>query len=234
MTHNELASAILNRVTDGLSGSINNLSISTDQLMDEIDLLRAEIILKYDGTKKLDLRTLEQTVDNLVITCVPYNQTSCADLVPGFGSVPTVDIPELGSVIDGEPLSYVGLVNKALDFPVFYDIRDVKRQKLRIATRHKPYVWADRDTSYTGKVRLYFFNLGAYEENLTFISVRGIFAHPSKVHADTIDTWNNDYPAPGHVKNMILDTLSEKYIRYYRELNVNHKAVSNEQRDLNA
>jgi len=64
--------------------------------------------------------------------------------------------------------------------------------------------------------------------------VRGIFAHPSKVHADVINTWDQDYPAPGHVKNMILDTLSEKYIRYYRELNVDHKRVSNEQRDLNA
>ena len=58
MTANELASAIKNRIYDGLSGIISDQSISSAQLMDEIDLARADFVNKYAMSSKLNTKYL--------------------------------------------------------------------------------------------------------------------------------------------------------------------------------
>jgi hypothetical protein len=233
MTQNEMASAILNRITDGLSGAIANLSISTTQLMDEIDLQRADFISKFDGTKKLDLAFLEQGLDNLQIVCRPIsNPGACPPALIKYGvDVPSVKVPKLTSGFTRSTLSYVGLVNKQKAFLVYFDLSEVINHKYRLRTKQFPFVWVDTQVDDNNEITLYFFNLGQYE-SLKYISVRGIFEHPSHLFSANPDSLDKEYPAPGHIKNMIIDALTEKYIRYFRQLNVNSSATNNEQRDL--
>jgi hypothetical protein len=256
MTQKEMASAILNRLTDALSGAVSNLSISEDQVFDEIDLQRADLIHKYDGTKKLDTAFLEQTVCDIEVICRPcakacrilpetfFPKTGADTISTGlssFGSsggkislepeIPSLKIPKLLSGFDRKSLSYVGLSNKREDFIVYFDMNSIGIHKRRMRTKHAPFAWVDTNTCSENMMTIYLFNLGKYN-SIKFLTVRGMFEHPAYLHSLDPKLRDREYPAPGHLKNMIIDALTEKYVRYYRQANVPSYLVSNEQRDL--
>jgi len=68
-------------------------------------------------------------------------------------------------------------------------------------------------------ITLWFFNLGKYNP-LRFVSVRAAFEHPTNINLDDPTRLEKEYPAPGHMQNAIIDTLAEKYVRYFRQLQV--------------
>jgi hypothetical protein len=65
---------------------------------------------------------------------------------------------------------------------------------------------------------LWFFNWSDWNP-LEWIRVRGIFEHPMRIHLDNPEQGDNEYPAPLHMQKAIVEALTEKYVRYYRQLN---------------
>jgi hypothetical protein len=64
---------------------------------------------------------------------------------------------------------------------------------------------------------LYFFNLGKFNP-LKYVSIRAIFNHPSSVLPFDPQYLDREYAAPAHMQMAILDAVTEKYIRYYRQM----------------
>jgi len=216
MTHNEMASAIRNRVADGLDGNLNNQAFSLGQLREEIDLMRADFAHKYAQTNKLDPKFLVQDIDANKLECQNLSD-DC--IIKGYGeNVPTIEIPKLLPLYGEQALQYVGLMNMQESFAVYFDPQDIRNHKYRIKTKHRPFVWVDTAVNNNDMMVLRFFNWGSWDP-LKWVRVRGIFEHPMRVNIENPTHLDMEYPAPLHMQNSILDALTEKYVRYFRQLN---------------
>jgi len=219
MTANELTSAIKNRIYDGLSGNISNQSISNDQLFDEIDLVRADFVNKYSMTAKLNTKYLLQSLENLELKCTSLAYSSkCDAFRHSNDEVPALEVPVLLATPDDSAIEFLGLTNKQEKFPVYYDTSDILNHRVRIRTANKPFVWVDTTINANGMNTLYFFNLGKFNP-LKFVSLRAMFSHPSSVIPFDPEYIDREYAAPAHMQMAILDAVTEKYIRYYRQMN---------------
>ena len=229
MTHLEMASAIRNRVADGLSGNISDQSFSLEQLYDEIDLARADFVNKYSTTFKLNSKYLIQQLDKLELIMTDLSSDICSSIPNCDSQVPAVQIPALLATPDDSAIEFLGLTNKQEEFSVYYNVADIQNHRVRVRTAHRPFAWVDTSMNANGKNTLYFFNLGKYNP-LKFVSARAMFNHPSDLLALDPNALSREYPAPLHMQLAIVDSLTEKYIRYYRQLNV--QPMPNQQNDI--
>jgi len=217
MTTSQIASTIENNVSDALSGAILNRAVTYDQIYGEIDLLREKLAYDQIKTGKIDIKYFMQSL--------PLQNLVCRDLTRGCGiiksgeSVPSIRIPKLMAMQDNSQLEYVGLANKQKRFITYYDIDDISNHKYRLKTPESPFVWVDLTPDNDDMIALFFFNLGQYNA-LKYVEVRGAFAKPTNVMPLNPEEDEKEYPAPGVIQEMIISTLSERYIRYYRQLNV--------------
>jgi hypothetical protein len=226
MTVNEISSTIINNVSDALSGAILNRAISTGQIEAEIDLLREKLAFEQIRTGKIDLKYFMQSLNSLPIICRDFTR-ECGAIKSGE-SIPSIRIPKLMALQNNTQLEYVGLVNKQKRFIVYYDIDDISNHKFRLKTSHSPFVWVDLTPDNEDMIMLYFFNLGKYGV-LKYVDVRGSFAKPTLLFPLDPESSEKEYPAPGYIQEMIISTLSERYIRYYRQLNI--PTLPNQQQD---
>lgn len=218
MTHLELSSAIRNRVANGLSGSIADQALSVEQLMDEIDLLRADFAHKYSNGSKLDPTFLVQEPNTLF-------KIVCRNMAPGCGipawgdNVASIKIPKLMPLFGDKSIQYLGLDNMQEAFAVYFHPEDIRNHRVRIKTRNRPYGWVDTAPDGNDLQTIWLFNLGSYNP-LQFLKLRAVFEHPSKINIDSLGGLDKEYPAPLHMQNAIVDVLTEKYVKYFRQLNI--------------
>jgi len=217
MTHNEIASTIRNKVADGLSGNITNQAFSIEQLMDEIDLVRAELAHKYSTNFKLDKKYLIQELNNVKVECKNLSSDCFID-EPG-ADVPSILIPRIMATFQDQAIEYLGLNNMQESFAVYFHPEDIRNHKVRIRTKKRPFAWVDLANNSQDMMRIFFFNFGLYNP-LKFIKVRAIFEHPTSLHISDPNAADNEYPAPAYMQKMIIDELVEKYIRYFRQLTI--------------
>jgi hypothetical protein len=216
MTHNELASTIRNRVADGLSGNIADQAFSVEQLEAEIDLTNADLIYKYAQAQKVDPKYLMQKVDMIPIVCKNLSE-DCVIKEPG-ANVPSITIPKLMPMFQDKSIEYLGLNNMQEDFAVYYHPEDIENHKVRIRTAHRPFAWVDLTSNAQGENTIWFFNFGSYNP-LKWVKIRAIFAHPTRINTLDASVMDREYPSPLHIQNAIIDTITEKYVRYFRQLN---------------
>ena len=228
MTLNEITSAIRNRVSDGLSGNISNQAYSIKQLEEEVDLERSSYIQKFaDSGRKLNPNYMYQTVDGLKVLCQDLSQNAPCGFTSGDG-VPAVKIQPIASTFDDSAVEYFGLMNKQEKFIVYFDTDSAINHKYRVKTAKRPFIWIDTTQDGDGMMTAYLLNAGKYF-NLKYMSIRAIFEHPSRIGSNVPDFGDKEYPAPGHVQNAIIDALTEKYVRYFRQMNI--PPIPNEQTD---
>jgi len=218
MTSNEMASTVENNVSDALSGAILNRAITVQQISAEIDLLREKLAYEQLKTGKIDLKYFMQSLNTLPLVCRDFVR-DCGAIKSG-DSVPSIRIPKLMATQDNTQIEYIGLANKQKRFITYFDIDDISNHKFRLKTAHSPFVWVDLTPDDDNMIALYFFNLGKYA-TLKYVDVRAAFAKPTELKPLNPELDAQEYPAPGYIQEMIITTLSERYIRYYRQLNVN-------------
>jgi len=223
MTLNEITSTIRNRVADALSGNISNQAFSLEQLEEEVDLERSSIVYKYSTSNiKLNPNFLYQTVDRLKVNCINLSDGGgglpCGIIIPN-SSVPATKIPPISATVLNDAVEYFGLMNKQEKFIVYFDTDSMLNHKYRVKTSKKPFIWIDTTIDSNGDMTAYLLNTDQYF-NLKFMSIRAIFEHPSRVNRDEAGYGDREYPAPGHIQNSIIDSLTEKYVRYFRQMNI--------------
>jgi hypothetical protein len=222
MTHNEMASAIRNRIADGLDGNIGDQAFSLEQLYAEIDLQRADFAHKYALSKKLNPKFLVQELPLQHLVC--DNLTPAVDCVEDFlkdpdASIPRIEIPKVSSLFGVDPIEYIGLNNMRQSFKVYYHPNEIRTHSFRVRTGAKPFVWIDLAPNINDKFDVWFFNMNPYDP-LKFVKVRAIFDSPSYVDPNNPAHLEEEYPAPAHMQMAIIDALTEKWVRYYRQLQI--------------
>lgn len=218
MTLAEMASAIRNHVVDGLNG-VSSTSFSAVQLQDEIIQTTAAVIIKLTAQGLLDINKLTQRIDGIRIEC---RDLSANCQVASETGAPHFLIPNVNRAAK-EPIQYLGTLDGNLSFKVYYD-RDYRFHKYRLATSRRPFAWVSTTPDADGMHDVFLFNLGKYNE-LKFISIDALFDNPY----DLLNTpyysqfESAEFYAPSYVQKEVIDTLSQQYVNYYRQLHLNPK-----------
>jgi len=216
MTGSEISSAIRNNIKDGLSGIVTSSAISYKQIEAEIDLVRAKLFFEQEKAGKLEVRNFIQNVPNLHLTCRDLAQ-DCN--ISSGEALPSVKIPKIMHTQTNNSLAFVGFANKSRSFIVYYDTDDIVNHKYRLKTSKAPFCWVDLAPDNEDMITLYFFNMGEFDP-LKYVTIRGAFESPYKVAPLDPLFDEKEYPAPAYIQEMIISTLTERYLRYYRQLNI--------------
>ena len=215
----KLASAIRNDVVGGLRGYHTNMSMSIDQLEDEIVDMRMQVIKEYQLKGVLPINDLL-----LSINCIPVD---CKDIAKcnkcknaGFSGTPTLhfEIPQLITDYGIGSIAYIGSIDKQNPFIFYLNSHTYNiYHKYRKRGKEKPYVWIDVTPNENGMCDCFVFNAPL----LKTISVVGVFKDPRQIGAcdRCVETGENKSDDNySWINNEVKRRLTEQKIRYYRQL----------------
>lgn len=214
MTLEEMASAIRNHIGDGLK-EVDDYDYSIQQIKDEIGLLRNKLIYKLSEAGKLDPNQFTQKIegDSMVIALKPFPITGGHPVK----RVPHLEIPRPALTADNSAITYLGPADMSLDFVKYYD-ESFNEHKYNRVIKNRPYCFIDMANKPNGKVDAYFFGLdGSLLKNM---AVRIIAENPIAIlEEDGVFGEDEEFPAPGAIQDDIIDTITKRYVYYYKQLN---------------
>ncbi|MCK5787963.1 MAG: hypothetical protein KAH32_03120 [Chlamydiia bacterium] len=215
MTLNQLASTVRNHVNDGLNG-LATLSFSIEQLKDEILLTSSTLLVEMAHQGLVDLSRISQRIDGVRVECEEVSR-NCS--VPTDTCAPHFTMPDVNRTIEN-PILFLGTIDSKISFKVYFD-RDFRYHKYRLATSKAPFAWISSTAGSDGMYDVYLFNLGKYN-NLQFLSIDAIFDNPyDLLKTDYYDQFaSTEFYAPKYVQTKIIDSLTQKYVNYYRQLHM--------------
>ena len=216
MTLKEIASTIRNHVVDGLKGVTNEV-FSVEQLMDEVVLEAGALIIQSVREGTLKIGNISQRIDGIELKCKDISNNCEIDAQV---TAPHIQIPKLSQLVEvSEAIVYVGPMDNMTNFKVYSDI-DYKYHKYNLVTSKRPYVWLDPSGTGDGNYNLYFFNLGKFD-TLKFVSLSAFFENPydllSTPFANQFKL--SEFYAPLLIQKQIIESMTQKYVNYYRQLN---------------
>lgn len=195
-TQEQIVYQVLNHLTGGLQG-ITNHPFSVQQIADEIDNLRLEIIMNPKIAPSIDWRQLQQSITCLEVIKVPDQE--CEDIGSTEFKWRSKDkIPTLLS-FPGQPLvSFIGSANWMEEYKLIDSERlpYIKYDKYPMPTA----VWIDN-----------YFYFKLLPANTKVLSLRAVFERPSAAMKNYVCCKENSYPIPGQFISRIVNTLVENY-----------------------
>ena len=203
---NKLASSILNDIYGGLQGFHINISLSLEQLEQEIVDERLSLLKEYSLKGILPLNDLYTTIDCIEVDCkAPSKCENCGPLDP----VPHFEIPQLLNDYGSKAIKYIGSIDKQNPFVYYTDRMSVSQHKYRKRGKNRPYVWIDTTPNEHGKYDCYIFNAPL----IKCVTVVAIFKDLRQLEGcgEEIDNYT-------FLDTEIRNRIIEKKINYYRKL----------------
>ena len=218
-----LADAIINDIRSGLRGYHQNMSMSRDQLEEEIVQMRLAIIKEYMMKGILPIDDLLMSLNCIPVDCDTLDKCKCRGTVCGD---PTAhfQIPQL--LLDfglGKTIKYVGSSDKQHPFLVYTKPIDKIQtyQKYRKRGKNKPWVYVDVTPNSEGLIDCYIFGAPLIKQ----VSVTAIFKDPRQLEefqcncdelsTETTTQMDNNL---NFLDILIKDRLTQQKIKYYRQL----------------
>lgn len=166
----KLASAIRNDIVGGLSGYHSNLSISIEQLEDEIVNTRLAILKEYSLKGILPVKDLYISINCIDVDCKDLERCQCNDC---FSSTPTAhfEIPQIVNDYGNLAIDYIGSIDRQLPFVCYTSLSNYRNHKYRKRGKDKPYVWIDTTPNENGMCDCFIFNAPLLKQ----VSVSAIF-----------------------------------------------------------
>lgn len=207
----KLASAIRNDVVSGLKGFHSNLSMSTEQLCQDIVDERLQILKEYSLKGILPTRDLYISINCIPVDCKSLDKCRCNN--QNF-STPTLhfEIPQILNDYGSLSIDYIGSTDKQLPF-IYYTSPSILRQhQYRKRGKDRPYVWIDTTPNEKGMYDCFVFNAPL----LKVVSISAIFKDLRQLdnYDCCIDLQDDNMT---FINNEIKKRVTEKKIRYYRQ-----------------
>lgn len=211
--YTKLASAIINDVYSGLAGLHHNISMSIEQLEDEIVSTRLQVIKEYQLKGTLPIKDLLLAINCINVDCKDLERCPACkqgDKTPQYH----FEIPQILNEFGAAAIGYVGSVDRMNAFPVYVspDFTNLY-QKYRKRGRNKPYVFIDPVPNENNMYDGYIFNAPLIKT----ISVVAIFKDPRQLDGygccSDLDNLENMTFIDKEVKNR----LTQEKIQYYRQ-----------------
>ena len=209
--YTKLASSIYNDVMSGLRGYTSNISMSLDQLEDEIVDERLTIIKEYSLKGILPTKDLYYTINCIETDCKSLD--GCTNAC--FSTKPIVhfEIPQIVNDYGEKSIEYLGSPDHLNQFIVITSHNTLKANNYRKRGKNKPTVFINTSPNENNMYDCYVFNAPM----LSSISIVAIFKDLRQVKelfdCDDIDIDNMNF-----IDNEVRRRLIEKKVRWYRQL----------------
>jgi len=210
MIYEKLTSAIFNDIQSGLRGFTSNISMSLEQLEDDIIDERLQILKEYSLKGTLPKQDLLLSINCINVDCKSMENCPCTN---GEDITPHFEIPQLLNDFGTEnSIEYIGSLNKQNPFLVYTTYNSLLYQKYRKRGKDKPYVFIDITPNNNNMFDCFVFNAPMLKQ----VSVVGIFKDPRQL--ENYDCCLDEVENMTFVNNEIKRRLTEKKIRFYRQL----------------
>ena len=204
--YTKLASSIYNDVMSGLRGYTSNISMSLDQLEDEIVDERLTIIKEYSLKGILPTKDLYYTINCIETDCKSLD--GCTNAC--FSTKPIVhfEIPQIVNDYGEKSIEYLGSPDHLNQFIVITSHNTLKANNYRKRGKNKPTVFINTSPNENNMYDCYVFNAPM----LSSISIVAIFKDLRQVKelfdCDDIDIDNMNF-----IDNEVRRRLIEKKVR---------------------
>ena len=155
---NKLASAIRNDVSSGLRGYHTNMSMSMEQLEDEIVSEFLQVIKEYSLKGTLPFKDLYISINCIPVDCKDLERCgACRDT---DCTTPTAhfEIPQVLNDYGSLSIDYIGSNDRMNPFIYYTSSAAHRYHKYRKRGKNKPYVWIDTTPNENGMYDCFIFN----------------------------------------------------------------------------
>lgn len=209
----KLASAIRNDVVGGLRGYHTNLSMSLEQLMDEIVDERLQILKEYSLKGVLPVKDLYLSINCVPVDCKDLERCRCNGQDDCLTPTAHFEIPQIVNDYGSLSIDYIGSSDRQNPFIYYTSSTAYRYHKYRKRGKNRPYVWIDTTPNENGMYDCFVFNaplLGQVSITAIFKDLRQLerYACCVELRDDNMTFINNE----------IKKRLTEKKLRYYRAL----------------
>lgn len=210
----KLASAIRNDVVSGLRGYHANMSMSMEQLCQDIVDERLQILKEYSLKGVLPLKDLYISINCIQVDCKNIERCRC-NTYDDCSNQPVAhfEIPQIVNDYGNLSIDYIGSTDRQLPFIFYTSSTAFRYHKYRKRGKNKPYVWIDTTPNENGMYDCFVFNAPLLDR----VSVSAIFKDLRQLDqfACCADLQDDNM---SFINNEIKKRLTEKKIRFYRQL----------------
>lgn len=209
----KLASAIRNDVVGGLRGYHTNLSLSLEQLEQDIIDERLQIIKEYSLKGVLPVKDLYLSINCVPVGCEYLERCRCAGQDDCLTPTAHFEIPQIVNDYGSLSIDYIGSTDRQNPFIYYTSSTAYRYHKYRKRGKNKPYVWIDTTPNENGMYDCFIFNAPLINQ----ISISAIFKDLRQLeNYECCSNLNDDNMT--FINNEIKKRLTEKKIRYYKSL----------------
>lgn len=206
----KLASQIINDILSGLRGYHNNISISREQVEDEIVAYRLSILKDYFLKGIYPIKDLLMAINCIEVDCDSLERCSCADNIK---NVKHFQIPQLVTQYGKQAIDYLGSIDRQNKFKIITSLTELQNLKYRRRQSNKPYVWIDFSPNSNGMLDCFIFNAPFVKQ----ISIVAVFKDPRQLKQYQCCSENMDDNV-SFIDQIVKDKLTKDKVTYYRQL----------------
>jgi len=207
----KLASAIYNNVIGGLSGVTSTPNLNLQQLEDDIVDERLQIIKEYSMKNLIPRNDLLMSINCIDVDCKSLDKCPC-----GTGNyskaIAHFEIPQIVNDLAAESVEFIGSIDRNMQFKIYTNTSWQYHKYLRRGG-DKPFVYIEPTPNGNNMYDVWIYNAPLLKK----ISVIAIFKDPRQLMqydccaGDDIENYS-------FISTEIKKRLTEKYLRYYRQL----------------
>ena len=209
----KLASAIRNDVVSGLRGYHTNMSMSMEQLCQDIVDERLQILKEYSLKGVLPLKDLYTSINCIQIDCKNIERCKC-NTYDDCSDQPIAhfEIPQIVNDYGNLSIDYIGSTDRQLPFVFYTSSTAFRYHKYRKRGKNKPYVWIDTTPNENGMYDCFVFNAPLLDR----VSISAIFKDLRQLDKfECCAVLQDDNMTL--INNEIKKRSTEKKIKYYRQ-----------------
>lgn len=210
MIVSQTASAIFNTIVAGQQGFESSMSVSIEQLEDEVVETRLNVLQKYILAGKLPLKDLYYSINCIQLDCASLDK--CCEHDPEDDLFAHFEIPQILVSAGEDAIGWAGSSDKQIKFKV-YTSPSFRFHKYKMRGNKKPFIYIDPTPNKNNMYDGYVFNTPMLEQ----ISISAIFKDPRQLEQFSCCTDNLEKDNMSALTTEIKDTLIRKYVTYYRQ-----------------
>ena len=210
----KLASAIRNDIVSGLRGYHTNLSMSIEQLEDDIVQERLQILKEYSLKGILPVKDLYLSINCIPVNCKSIERCKCNYQDECYDPpIAHFEIPQVLGDYGDLSIDYIGSTDRQLPFIFYTSSTAFRYHKYRKRGKNRPYVWIDTTPNESGMYDCFVFNAPL----LSNVSITAIFKDPRQLenYSCCVESEDENFT---FIDNEVKRRLTEKKIRFYRQL----------------
>ena len=189
------------------------MSMSLEQLMDEIVDERLQILKEYSLKGVLPIKDLYLSINCVPVDCKDLERCRCSGQDDCLTPTAHFEIPQIVNDYGSLSIDYIGSTDRQNPFIYYTSSTAYRYHKYRKRGKNRPYVWIDTTPNENGMYDCFVFNAPL----LSQISITAIFKDLRQLerYACCVELRDDNMT---FINNEIKKRLTEKKIRYYRAL----------------